>query len=296
MLDKKKITERNAFGILLQLCLKIDPDYDEIKYICCGADFATSFQEVQETIDEFKRSISKIPLIAVILVWASQLEDSRIFSSRHIEMMIDLIEKKFLIYEPPQEERLLTFGELVDWDKSVAGHLSIIESIRCYRDWSFEKRENYVNFYITFANWLSQETFGYFPKACDRDRDITARRQLKFELYIKILSHLSLRERTLAKILFLGNVKSLEEALSLKIEDIYFENHALKLSEKLINYPDHVLEDLKEYIDSRNEGFVFVDLQDIQLDHTAPNRALKTVINKLDLDSSFSFKDFVKDL
>jgi hypothetical protein len=294
-LDRKVLDEKKAYTSLLQTCLSIDPKYDEIRYLSCGGDFAGFSQEVQSKIEEFKVHVAKTPLIAIILLWANCIKQTKIFDARNVEMMRDLIEKKLIVYQHTKTSKLLTLSELEDWGNSTSsiGHFNTIESIRCYKDWPFELREEYVSFYINFIEWLSEATFGYVPQACDMDRIRTTGRLLKFETYIKIVGNLPLRERILAKIFYLGGSRLLEEVLSLKIEDI-FPSCYLRLSNILVSYPEHVFEDLKEYIGSRKQGYVFISREGSQIDPTVPYRALKSVTNKLALDKSFTFKDFMK--
>lgn len=294
MLDRKFMAEKKAYASLLQTCLIIDPKYNEIMYSNFGENFANLSQEVRDKIEEFKVQVSKVPLLALILHWASHLKQARNFDSRHIAMMNDLIDKELIVCRHPKTGKLLTLCDLVDWNVSAIGHFSSIEAIRSCKEWTFEKCEDYVSFYVNFTEWLSEATFGYVPKGCDMDRDLAHGRLLKFETYIKIVNSLSLRDRILAKICYLGGSRPLEEVLSLKIEDINFTNCSLNLSEKPTSYPEHVFEDLKEYVDSRKRGYVFINREGKQIDPTVPYRALKTVATKLGLDKSFTFKDFMK--
>jgi integrase len=149
---------------------------------------------------------------------------------------------------------------------------------------------------MEFALWLSTTSFGYLPAAYDHDRIVTSRRKLEFDQYIRIIQELSDRERILSKLFYLGGSRTLEEVLSLKIEDINFKECTLRLSEEIVSYPKHVFNDLKTYIGSRKKGPVFIGRNGEKVDHTVPYRALKTVAANLNLDSAFSFKDFVSNV
>lgn len=279
---------KNAYGHLLHTCLAVDSKRNEAFYLKPREDLAESSQEIKKKINAFKERLSKEPLIAFILLWANSINSADDFNSVHIAMMNDLIEKKVIFSKNSKENTPLTLSYLLERNKF------LIESVRCHKEWSFEKRENYVSFYINFTSWLSKVTFGYIPEVFDLDRSLTAGRLLKFETYIKIVNNLLLRDRIIAKICYLGGSRPTEDVFSLKIQDINFSHNILKLGEKFVNYPSHLFEDLKEYISSRKKGPVFANRAGVQVDNTVPYRALKTVINKLDLDKSFTFKDFMK--
>lgn len=291
IIQKIRRAQNTAYNGLMQFCLNIDPDYDEIRYLACAGDFATYSSFVFDEIELFKVRVAKTPLLAVILLWAGNIENDRIFGTRHIEIMKELIEKKLILYQDPIDAKLVTIA-----DFSGLGHQTTIDNIRCYKEWSIDKREDFVKFYAEFANWLSEASFGFIHKAVDSDRATTANRWLPFDLYVTIIKELAERERILAKVFYLGGARSLEEVLSLKIEDIDSKQGVLRISGEAVRYPKHVFEDLKEYINTRKKGYVFVGRKGDRIDHTVPYRSLKTVIIKLKLDPSFTFKDFVKNV
>lgn len=177
------------------------------------------------------------------------------------------------------------------------GHDSILEALRCNEIFPIEKTEELVKFYIDFVNWLSEKTLGYVPRAFDPDFEKTKNRKLPYNSFLIITQKLDPRERLIAQLLYFGRTRTIEEILSLKIEDISPSSGHIMISQKPIPYPKHVLKDLQTYIGNRKKGLIFVSRkQGERLDHTVPYRALKTVISKLDVDPSFSFTDFVKDI
>jgi integrase len=171
----------------------------------------------------------------------------------------------------------------------------VIEKIRCFRDWTVSKREDCVLLYKTFSEWLSKETFGYIPESQDLDRVVSQKRQISFETYIKILSHMDLREQILTKMFYLGGSRALEEVLSVKIEDIDFSRSLIHFSDD-VSYPQHLFEDIKKHIQNRKKGYVFVGKDEDRVSTTTPFRALKKVALELGLDPDFTFKEFTKNI
>lgn len=71
IIQKIKRAQNEAYNDLLKYCLNIEPQNDEITYLSYGADFATCSGNVFQEIERFKVRVSRIPLLAVILLWAS---------------------------------------------------------------------------------------------------------------------------------------------------------------------------------------------------------------------------------
>jgi integrase len=180
-------------------------------------------------------------------------------------------------------------------DLSLQDPTLVIENIRCYGDWTVNKREDHVLLYKTFSEWLSKETFGYVLEACDLDRHLVQKRQIPFETYIEILSHMDLREQILAKMFYLGGNRALEEVLSVKIEDIDFPRSLIHFSDD-VSYPWYLFEDIKKYIQSRKKGYVFAGREQERVSTSTPFRSLKKIASELHLDPEFTFKDFTKNV
>jgi integrase len=216
---------------LLTMCLALDNTYDESKFHAFGADFAAVSGYMFEEIKKFESKINDSPLAAIVLLWARYVIKGPL-GIPNVEMMYDLVENKILDFKGLKKGKLLTLGEFAKYD-----HDSVIDSIRSNKEWISWKREEYVHLYINFENWLSEATFGFIPKALDYDRLITEKRKLPFSQYVKILNELQDRERILTKIFYLGGSRSLEEVLSLRIEDIDYFNKTIKSSDESISYP-----------------------------------------------------------
>ena len=274
---------------LLKFCSELKADSDLASLLARGALVAELSEEVEDAKRKFQQQISDIPFMALIVSWAKNTDALLAMGERHVACILDMIEHNILPYEHKKTHKFITLSEL-----QLGDHSDIFDAIRSVNDWSFEKQEEYVATYSQFTNTISELTYGLILHPYDTDRALTSQRRLSFDTYIKILKTLSERERILAKIFYLGGSRSVEEVLSLKIEDIDFVNSTLKISDELISYPKHVIHDLKYFVGKRTKGYVFTGRTGEKIDPTVPYRALKLIATKLDLDPSFTFKDFVK--
>lgn len=277
----------SAFSELLEYTISLKPKFDSKKWLSFETEITQSADALLKEIASFQGALSEMPFLALVMLWASSIKEDRVFGERYILMMKELLANNLLPHRV--ENRHLTIGHV-----SKIKPDSIYDYIRCYKKWSIDKREDYCSLYCQFTAWATDVTFGFFVKSADPDRQATLKRNLAYDTYVKILRELSDRDRILAKIFYLGGSRSLEEVLSLQIKDINFEKNTLSLSQEPVSYPRHVLEDIRGYIESRKSGYVFLGRHGEKIDHTVPYRALKTVLAKLDLDASFTFKDFVK--
>ncbi len=240
-------------------------------------------------IEDFKESIAKVPVSSLVLSWGEVLANAKKFQKHRLEMFRDLIEAELLplLTDKKQSE---TLKNLAMQDPSL-----IIDRIRSFRNWSVHMREDYVHLYRDFSEWMSNETFGYVPIAKDHDRSATLSRLILFDIYVDMLSRLGLREQILAKIFYLGGPRALEDVLSLKIEDIDFSKSLIYFPEP-VSYPRHLFEDIRNYIEGRKKGFVFIGRDGNRISHTTPFRALKSVIIELKLDPELTFKDLTRNI
>lgn len=280
--------EKQAYDQLVKSCFSIDSDQDEKKLFSLKTTFLRASQSLHNQVSAFKDSITKVPFSFMVLLWGELISNDKMFGKRYLRMMRDLVDTELLFLV--DKKKTITLQDLSLQDPSLA-----IGKIRCHKDWTIQKREDHVLLYKIFSEWLSKESFGYVPEAKDLDRLATQKRLISFETYIEILSHMDLREQILAKIFYLGGHRTLEEVLSLKIEDIDFSHCSVHFSED-VSYPGHLFEDIKSYIDGRKKGVVFIGRDGERISHTTPFRALKTVASDLKLGSGFTFKDLTRDV
>lgn len=285
----KRFEGKQAYEQLLKSCLSIDSQTDEKKLFSLKSDFSKSSQNLHKQVEVFKNGIAGIPLSSMVLLWGDLICEDKIFGSRYVKMMCELVEKGILPLISGKK-KTITLHDFSQQDSSL-----IIEKIRCYSNWDVNKREDCVLLYKAFSEWFSKETFGYIQEAKDPDRIVTQKRQIPFDTYIKILSHMDLREQILTKMFYLGGSRALEEVLSVKIEDIDFSRYFIHFSDD-ISYPQHLFEDIKKHIQNRKKGYVFIGKEEERISTTTPFRALKKVASELGLNSEFTFKDFTKNI
>ncbi len=283
------LEERQDYKQLLKTCLSISLEQDLIKLDSLKRSVAHLSAEFHQQVDFFKQKISTMPFFAFILLWAERMCQDKIYGSRHLTMMNDLMETR-LLSVVSNENKAESLQDLSQQDPSL-----IIDKIRCYKEWSIIKREDYVLLYRNFSEWLSKETCGYIPEARDADRLATHKRLVPFEIYIEILSHLDLRERILAKMFYLGGHRGLEEVLSIKIEDIDPLKGCILFSEHVF-YSKHLFDDIEAYKQDRKKGFLFLGKDGERIAHTTPFRALKKVVSELKLDPEFTFRELTKNI
>ena len=286
---QERSEERVAYEQLLRSCLSIDLQQDEKKLSSLASDFAKSSHDLQSQVTAFKERIAGSPLSAMVLLWGERVSNDKIFGKSYLKIMRDLVETGLLPLTV-KKKKTGTLQDLLSQDSS-----GIVDAIRCHQDWSINRREDAVLVYIAFSKWLSKETFGYVPEANDLDRISTQKRAILFETYLKIVSHLDLREQILAKMFYLGGQRALEEVLSVKIEDVNFSRFLIHFSED-VSYPGHLFEDIKRFIQGRKNGYVFAGKEEERVSTTTPFRALKRVVAKLGLDPEFTFKEFTKNI
>ena len=287
--DQPEVKEGQAYERLLKACRSIDPCQDEKTINSLNLEFSKSSEEFRKRLAAFNHSIADKPLAFFIILWGGLTRKDKVFGNRYLEMLSELLQARILplVKNKTHPINLKDFSEQ---DSSL-----IIDNIRCYKEWSITKREDGVLVYKAFSEWLSQETFGYISLPRDVDRIATSMRSISFDTYIKILSHMDLREQILAKIFYLGGHRALEDVISLKIENLDFSRSVIHFSED-ISYPRHLFEDLKIYIAGRKKGFVFVGRDGERISHTTPFRSLKTVAAELKLSPEFTFKDFTRNI
>ena len=278
----KDSEERLVYDKLIETCLCSGSEKNAAMLGNTKLELSYVFKDFHKQVDAFKGKIACIPIAIFIAMWADHIRKDKAYGVEHLKMICDLVEKKLM----PLVE-LRNFAKL---DFS-----AILENIRSFEEWTISKREDAILLYTSFASWLSKETFGYIPEAVDLDRITSQKRQVPFETYINIISHLDLRERILAKMFYLGGNRGLEEVLSVKIEDIDSKKRLVHLEEE-VSYPRHLFDDIDDYIEGRKKGYVFMGRDGERISHTTSFRALKKVVSDLKLDPEFTFRELTKNI
>ena len=279
-LVKQNSEEKKAYDKLVELCLGPDSEKAEKILHSKKSELSGFFKEFYGHRRAFYESIEKLSITVFIAAWADSIRQDKGYSVDRLRMMSDLVERKFLL--------ITSLRDFAKQDLAV-----VLDDIRCYKEWTIDKREEVIVLYLSFVSWLSKETFGYVSEGVDADRVAAEKRQVSFKVYTDLLDRLDLRERILAKIFYLGGSRGLEEVLSLKIEDVDFRKKKIRFPEE-VSYRRHLFEDIKEYIQTRKKGYVFTGKGEDRISHTTSFRALKKVTTELKLAPDFTFKDLTK--
>jgi len=281
--------EKGSVPDFKKFCLELYPKKDKTHLDVDVASFSSATQTIFSQFEKFAEKISSLPLLAVILFWADSLSKDKSYAARSTTMMKELITEGYIGLKDTRGQAW-TLKHMIS-----IGHDSIIEAIRCNEKWSLDKIEEHVKFYISFVNWLSEKTLQLVPQAYDPDLQKTKERKISHSNFITIIKALAERERVIAELLYFGGSRTLEEVLSLKVEDALSDASQVTFATNTISYPKHVLIDLQNYIGAKKRGYIFVGRNKSErIDGTVPYRVLKLAIAKLKLDPSFTFKDFTK--
>src|SRR5690348_1297316 len=159
MIRKDTPEEKQAYDQLVKACLSSDYAQDEKQLSSFKANFLKSSQNLHKQVVIFRDNIANVPLSALVLLWGELMRNDKMFGKRYLGMMRDLIESGLL----PLVSKMEKVESLRDF--SLQDPTFVIDRIRCHKDWSLHKREDYVILYRAFSEWMSKETFGYIPEA-----------------------------------------------------------------------------------------------------------------------------------
>ncbi|MBU2646376.1 site-specific integrase [bacterium] len=161
---------------------------------------------------------------------------------------------------------------------SLINHEAVVDEVKLIRQWSEATRQARAAAYISFTGFLQRRTQGIIHKAVTnkegvnktffkiRDKVKTnALSQLETRMFIQEIEKINSRDALIAKLLLQGG-KRKAEVLGLKTEQIDFVSQTITYTQSktrgmekvtVINYPPHVMSDLKRYIGQRT-GLVFI--------------------------------------
>lgn len=170
-----------------------------------------------------------------------------------------------------QEFRLVNLdGNLRQF--SFVNHEIVIDDIKSCGLWSEATRQARVAAYVSFTGFLERRTKGVIKKAVINSRGVNrtyyqVREKVKTPslsknqtiLFLRALEYIEPRMALIAKIILQGG-KRKSEVLNLEIKDIDFPKNRISFIQSktrgkkkitVINYPPHVMKELKEYIGDR---------------------------------------------
>lgn len=243
--------------------------------------FLSERSRLQGELQNFINAISNQPLLTAFLAWVKEVSMIPNFDLNLARYLLE----NGLVGITDKKGDLWTIGKAKEFD-----HQSVLDAIRCNTNWSTALREDLVMAYVSFMQWLSNVTFGYIDRIEDPDMMRSQARALPYSMFLNFISNLKDKDRIVAKLLYFGGNRTLEEILELKIEHLDFDDRSVYFNSQPITYPLHVFADLKTLTKERKKGRLFLGRQNAPLNTTTIFRNFKTAAVKSGLGNNFTPK------
>jgi integrase len=233
-------------------------------------------KQLEAAIEAFRLKLNEIPLGAEITNWLERLDLPKEYISRYTESMLHLIDLKLLSLTNKQGQ-LRTLNDISPND-----HQSIIEEIRCSSKLSTPEKEKAVEAYILFSQHLSRATCGLIMQGEDPDFQRTIKKVVWYKEFIKFVQLLPERDALIAKLLYFG-APTMDEVLSLRVDQIDSRKGLVKFKKFSVKYPKHVMLELKNFLtQKKKEDLIFTNLHGQQVERTHLNNCFNRAARKLD--------------
>jgi len=237
-------------------------------------------------IASFSKVAKKTSLLAAFFVWAKEYTMQSLLEDN----IALLVKNEFIDFKNKSGD----FVKIQDVnEKSIKSDL---EKIRCRKELTIAQQELLVQNFIDFFNWLANQTLFYHLKIADPDKSQSQNRVFAHEDFIDLLTHLDKRCQLIAKLLYFGGRRTLDEVITLHIEVVDFKNYLINYEDQPVSYPLHVFEDIKSLIGDRTSGNLFIGRQGTPINPSTIFRNFKEVANLLDFEETFSPKTLTTDL
>lgn len=268
-------------NLIWKFKLNNDPD----KFIKSMNGFENELIALRNAIVHAQAVFADMPLLIAYLIWTNH---SYIKTEEYDYPKI-LIEKEVISFKNNDGNLL----QIKDATKEF--FLNALDSTRCRKDLSLHLKEALVQLVLDFNEWLSIETSSENKlKIDDPDRQKAKGRLIAFDDFIELLCNLDKRYQVVAKLLYFGGSRTLEQVISLQIENIDFAAKEIAFDNVKINYPRHIFEDLLYLIDGRTSGNVFEGRQNAPLNAATIFRNFKEAAARIPLEE-FSPKSLTTD-
>jgi hypothetical protein len=243
--------------------------------------FLAERKRLQGEMKTFSDTIAVQPLLTGFLAWVKEI---LVLPNVDLNLAKILLENG-LIGINDKEGEVWTIAKAKEFD-----HQSVIDAIRCRSEWPTTLREDLVMAYVIFIQWLSSVTYGYIDKIEDPDQLRTQARALPYPLFLNFISHLKDKDRLVAKMLYFGGNRALEDILDLKIEEVDFENRFIYFNTQPITYPLHIFADVKALVKDRQKGRIFLGRQNTPLNAATIFRNFKDAATASGMGQNFTPK------
>jgi len=233
-------------------------------------------KQLEGAIEDFRLKLSEIPLGAEIANWLERLDLPKEYVSRYTESMLHLIDLKLLSLTNKQGQ-LRTLNDISPND-----HRDTIEEIRCSSKLSTPDKEKAVEAYILFSQHLSRTTCGLIMQGEDPDFQRTIKKVVWYKDFIQFVQLLPERDALIAKLLYFG-APTMDEVLSLRVDQIDSRKGLVKFKKFSVKYPKHVMLELKSSLtEKKKEDLIFTNLHGQQVERTHLNNCFNRAARKLD--------------
>lgn len=233
-------------------------------------------KQLEGAIEDFRLKLSEIPLGAEIANWLERLDLPKEYVSRYTESMLHLIDLKLLSLTNKQGQ-LRTLNDISPND-----HRDTIEEIRCSSKLSTPDKEKAVEAYILFSQHLSRATCGLIMQGEDPDFQRTIKKVVWYKDFIQFVQLLPERDALIAKLLYFG-APTMDEVLSLRVDQIDSRKGLVKFKKFSVKYPKHVMLELKSSLtEKKKEDLIFTNLHGQQVERTHLNNCFNRAARKLD--------------
>jgi hypothetical protein len=229
---------------------------------------------------KFIEELSEEPFLASFLVWVKEVGYREGEAVEGAKMLLE----HGLIGVTDDEGHPWTIGKAKGFD-----HRTVIDTIRCHKEWALSVRENVVKTYLSFISWLSLETHSYISRLEDPDLDRSRGRLLSYSAFLSFLEALSNEKaRVVASLLYYGGSRTMEEVLQLTLKNVDFEKKVIYFDFVPVSYPAHVFSDIKSIMKPRTSGKVFLGRQETALHPATIFRNFKEAAVKAGLGPLFT--------
>lgn len=233
-------------------------------------------KQLEGAIEAFRLMLGEIPLGAEIANWLERLDLPKEYISKYTESTLNLIDLKLLSLTNRQGQ-LRTLN-----DVSPNDHRDTIEEIRCSSKLSTPEKEKAVEAYILFSQHLSRATCGLIMQGEDPDFQRTIKKVVWYKDFIKFVQLLPERDALIAKLLYFG-APTMDEVLSLRVDQIDSRKGLVKFKKFSVKYPKHVMLELKNSLgQKKKEDLIFTNLHGQQVERTHLNNCFNRAARKLD--------------
>lgn len=249
--------------------------------------FQGAEQKLGVEISKFINSVEQLPFISAFLVWTHNIACELDYVGEAQEIL-----KSRLIPFHDAEGNVFTIAHASRFD-----HAEVVEAIRCLRNIPLQVREDMVIVYITFIEWINYLTqYHLFTDLEDPDIRRTWWRKLPLSRFCDfIIGIKNENARIVAKLLYFGGNRTLDEILRLEIKDIDYENRQITFGTSKVSYPLHVFSDIKSIAHPRTSGKVFIGRQNAALSPKTIFLNFKSAVKLAGLDPAFSIKTLTAD-